>query len=401
MVFSRMDNMRKIWHHQLTPASFSKIDSFEVYDCHNLLNVFPSNMLGRLQKLEELVVSNCKSVEVIFEELDISSCMVEENVAKEDVKAVPKLVFPRLTRLKLADLPRLRVLYPGLYISEWPMLKTLRIWGCKKVEKLTSEFQSLQENHGETQHQKFSIQQPLFIVDKVAFPNLEELSLEWNCNATELMNENFSGNSCKLKDLELKDASIEERGDREENPIIFSKLEYLELHCLPRLTSFYTGSYAIEFPSLQQIIDRFRDIENFTVSNFPHLKEVWHKQFLGCYFRNLKSLVVDDKCCSLRYIFTPSVALGLVQLQELKLKNCAVLEAIIVIEEEKMMNTLFPNLHTPKLIDLPKLSSFCNFVGNAIELPSLATLWIENCPNMETFISNFTGADTSTIKDIL
>ncbi|KAK0584633.1 hypothetical protein LWI29_016412 [Acer saccharum] len=135
--------------------------------------------------------------------------MVEEIVAKEDVKAVPKLVFPRLTLLKLVYLPRLRVLYPGLYISEWPMLKTLRIWGCKKVEKLTSEFQSLQENHGETQHQNFSIQQQLFIVDKVAFPNLEDLSLEWNYIVKELINENFSGNSCKLKDLVLIGASKE------------------------------------------------------------------------------------------------------------------------------------------------------------------------------------------------
>ena len=166
-----MDNMRKIWCHQLIMDSFSKINSFKVFDCHNLLNIFPSNMLGRLQKLAVLEISDCKSVEVIFEELDISSCMVEENVAKEEVKAVPKLVFPRLTTLKLADLPRLRVLYPGLHISEWPMLKTLRIWGCTKVEKLTSEFQSLQENHGEIQHQNFSIQQPLFIVDKVPFLN--------------------------------------------------------------------------------------------------------------------------------------------------------------------------------------------------------------------------------------
>ncbi|KAK3227641.1 hypothetical protein Dsin_007503, partial [Dipteronia sinensis] len=158
----KMDNIRKIWHHQLTPDSFSKIDSFGIYDCHNLINIFPSNMIGKLQKLEVLTVSNCKSVEVIFEELDTSSCMVEEIVAKEDdVKAVPKLVFPRLTSLGLVDLPRLSVLYPGLYISQLPMLKTLRIWGCKKVEKLTSEFQSLQENHGESQHKKFSI------VDKV------------------------------------------------------------------------------------------------------------------------------------------------------------------------------------------------------------------------------------------
>ncbi|KAK4834452.1 hypothetical protein QYF36_023114 [Acer negundo] len=589
----KMDNMRKIWHHQLTPDSFSKIDSVGVYDCHNLFNIFPSNMIGKLQKLKELRVLNCKSVEVIFEELDISSCMVEEIVAdQENIKAVPKLVyFPELTFLRLSDLPRLRILYPGLYISRLPMLKTMRIWRCKKVEKLTSEFQRLQENHGETQHQNFSIQQPLFTVDKVAFPNLEDLSLEWNCIAKESMNENFSGNSCKLKDLRLIDASkeaalcpcfflyklpnleklhviygvleemfickghgckekymaevpsklnylslvrlndslnlgeensllckifqnlttlevlscnelkalvsstvtfqnlttlevsksgglinlmaistakslvqlarlkiieckmIEEivihGGDREENPIIFSRLEYLELHCLPRLTSFYTGSHAIEFPSLQQIVvrqcpnmkcftqgalstpglhklqtkeaeegfwegslnttiqklfkdmDGFRGIENFTVSDFPQLKEAWHKQLLDCYFSNLKSLVVDDKCSSLTYVFTPSVALDLVKLEELEIKNCAVLEVIMVIEEGTKVNTLFPNLHTLKLRDLPKLSSFCNFAGNAIELPSLATLRILNCPNMQSFISNSIGADMSTSKDNL
>ena len=48
----------------------------------------------------------------------------------------------------------------------------------------------------------------LFIL-QVAFPNLETLSLEWNYSAKESMNENFSGNSCKLKDLDLIDAGKE------------------------------------------------------------------------------------------------------------------------------------------------------------------------------------------------
>ncbi|KAL5741070.1 hypothetical protein ACOSQ2_030250 [Xanthoceras sorbifolium] len=246
----KMDNIRKILHHQHDPDSFWKLDDIWVSECQNLLNVFPSNMLGKLQKLDRLVVSNCKSLEMIFEELKISSRIVEKNVADEDVEVVPRLVFPQLTLLKLADLPRLRIFYPGLYISEWPMLKTLRIWGCKKVERLNSEFQSLQETHGETPHEN-SIQQPLFLVDK-----------------------------------------------------------------------------------------------------------------------------------------------------ELEIKNCAILEAIIFTEEETIRNTLFPNLNGLKLIDLPKLMSFYDFAENAIELPSLATLWIEKCPNMQTFISNFTSADRSTSKDI-
>ena len=159
--------MKKIWHHdQLTSDSFSKIDSFGVFDCHNLLNIFPSNMLERLQKLEELVISRCNSLEEVFEELKISSCKMEEIVAKEDLEAVPGFVFPQLKLLQLVDLPSLRSFYSGVYISEWPKLKMLRMWGCNKVEVLTSEFLSLQKSHAESQLEN-SIQEPLFIVDKV------------------------------------------------------------------------------------------------------------------------------------------------------------------------------------------------------------------------------------------
>ena len=140
-----MENVRKVWHHQLT-SILCKVHVFWVVGCHNLLSVFPSNTLGRLQKLEQLVVSNCKSLEVIFEEI-----VAEE----EDVEAA---VFPQLTLLHLEDLPKLRIIATSqIYISRLPMLKTLRMWGCKRLQRLTSEFQSFQENHG----------QPPITVDKV------------------------------------------------------------------------------------------------------------------------------------------------------------------------------------------------------------------------------------------
>ncbi|TXG73907.1 hypothetical protein EZV62_002486 [Acer yangbiense] len=103
----------------------------------------------------------------IFKELKISSCMMEEIVAKEDVEAVPyRFVFPQLKLLQLVDLPSLRSFYSGVHISEWPKLKKLRMWGCNKVEILTSEFLSLQKSHGESQLEN-SIQEPLIIDDKV------------------------------------------------------------------------------------------------------------------------------------------------------------------------------------------------------------------------------------------
>ncbi|KAK3227640.1 hypothetical protein Dsin_007502 [Dipteronia sinensis] len=164
----KMDNLRKIWDHQIAPNSFSKIVSFRIYDCHNLPNVFPPKMFGRLQKLKELVVQRCNSLEKIFEEVMISSCTVEEIVAKEaDVAAVPSLVFPKLTSLELTDLPSLTSFYPGLYNSEWPMLKKLKIRSCNKVEILTLEISSHQKSHVKSQLEN-SIQEPLFIVDKLS-----------------------------------------------------------------------------------------------------------------------------------------------------------------------------------------------------------------------------------------
>ncbi|KAH7553381.1 hypothetical protein JRO89_XS12G0005400 [Xanthoceras sorbifolium] len=306
----KMDNIRQIWHHQLAPNSFSKIDSFKVYDCHNVLNIFPSNMIGRLQKLEELSIRRCNSLEEIFGELKISSCKVEEIVGKEE--GICRIVFPQLTRLELADLSSIRRFYPGLYISELPKLKKLRMWGCNQVKILTSEFLSLQEIHEESQFKK-PIQEPLFIIDKVGFGGMK----------------------------------------------------------------------------------------NLTLSEFPHLKEVWHSQFPISSFSSLKSLVVDIDCSNLKYIFTPSVALGLVQLQELEVKNSSILEAIIFIEEEMIDNALFPNLNKLDLKHLPKLSRFCNYAGNSIELPSLAKLWIDNCPNMEIFISGCKDADMPASKENL
>ncbi|TXG53573.1 hypothetical protein EZV62_018829 [Acer yangbiense] len=480
----KMDNIRKIWYPQLTPDSFSKIDYFGVFDCHNLLNVFPSNMLGRLQKLEQLVVSDCKSLEMIFEELEISSCMVEENV-----KAVPKLVFPQLTLLKLVDLPILRIFYPRLCISRWPMLKTLRMWRCKKVEKLTSEFQSLQDAHGENQHQNFLIQQQLFMVDKVAFLNLEELSLEWNYIAKETLNGKFSGYSYKLKDLQLLDASKETAlcpcfflytlPNLEKLTVIYGVLEDMficdGLGCEGKYVEAPSKLNNLSLVGLNDsnlgennalLCKIFQNLTTLEVSSCNKLKslvsssvsfqnlatlEVWksdgllnlmsppkcsssvttasskagsvstssdsscifsestNSPFFGPLLQSVNRWPVSPQLKQRAREDGPAVGgapSGLavpdgVQLQDLEIKNCAILEAIVVTEKERMMNTLFPNLKSLKLVNLPELTSFCNFVGNAIELLSLARLRIENCPNMQTFISNFTGADMSTTKDNL
>ncbi|KAE8076544.1 hypothetical protein FH972_015187 [Carpinus fangiana] len=48
-----------------------------------------------------------------------------------------------------------------------------------------------------------------------------------------------------------------EGGEANDDEVIsFSKLSYLKLDCLPRLTNFCSGSYCLELPSLEEVIVR-------------------------------------------------------------------------------------------------------------------------------------------------
>ncbi|XP_044495951.1 uncharacterized protein LOC123218538 isoform X3 [Mangifera indica] len=299
------NHLVKLWDNQVSLDSFGKLIRVTVGFCKRLVSVFPANMLGSHQKLEFLEVQNCDSVEEIFEVLEKSSVMVEENFAKEET--IPRFVFSKLTWLYLKMLPSLKSFYPEKHISEWPDLEVLKVHGCNNVKIIASESLSIPGSDGESQ-------QTLFFVYKDAFPSLEELELcemprllhLWRgnfqpCNAFQnlktlkvsecgsLENSCFSMLSLqnlrtlqvskcdglrylltpsKAKTLNrLKRMNVSEcklmveimthLGDEVvENSIVFGKLDCLELHCLPSLKSFCGGHYSLEFPFLEKVIVR-------------------------------------------------------------------------------------------------------------------------------------------------
>ncbi|KDO41148.1 hypothetical protein CISIN_1g037794mg, partial [Citrus sinensis] len=232
--------------------------------------------------------------------------------------------------------------------------------------------------------------------------------------------------------------------EAKENRIAFNELKFLELDDLPRLTSFCLENYTLEFPSLERVfVTRcpnmktfsqgivstpklhevqvskkeedelhhwegnklnstiqkryeemigFRDIERLQLSHFPRLKEIWHGQALPVsFFNNLFKLVVDD-CANMSSAIPANLLRCLSNLRWLEVRNCDSLEEVLHLEElnadKEHIGPLFPRLFILRLIDLPKLKRFCNFTGNIIEMPMLWSLTIENCPDMETFISN-------------
>ncbi|TXG71338.1 hypothetical protein EZV62_006273 [Acer yangbiense] len=471
---AKMDNLRKIWHDQLYSDSFSKLEQVKVYDCNNLLNLFPSNMLGRLKRLEILEVQNCDSVEEIFEldvlgskkthaiaaaqlktlrihylpklkhvwnvdsqvilsyqnlhsisvqycdslkslfpasvarglvqleELTICRCMMEVITAKDDrveVEAVLRFSFPQLTKLVLLNLSRLKSFYQGSYISEWPVLKSLKVWGCYKVDILASQVLS----HGESQHE-IPTGQPLFLVEKDAFPSLECLSVKWNYIKKEMLHGKVSEYLCKLNYLGLagpfKETAIcpscflhklpnletlcvhngflkelllcEGLGCKEKHAESPGKLSCLKLWLLSDLHMWEESS------------ESGKVFQNLKILRLLQCRNLTSLMPSSMTFKNLTTLEVDD-CGGLLSLMAPSVAKSLMQLTRMEITNCKMIEEIITHEEDEAINQIiFKQLEYLGLNCLPSLTVFYSGTWT-IDFPSLQKVVVKQCPNMKLF----------------
>ncbi|CBI22408.3 unnamed protein product, partial [Vitis vinifera] len=166
-----LDNVKKIWHNQIPQDSFSKLEEVTVSSCGQLLNIFPSCMLKRVQSLKVLLVDNCSSLEAVF---DVEGTNV--NVDRSSLRNT--FVFPKVTSLTLSHLHQLRSFYPGAHISQWPLLEQLIVWECHKLDVFAFETPTFQQRHGEG-----NLDMPLFLLPHVSFLILRyHVSLNFTLN---------------------------------------------------------------------------------------------------------------------------------------------------------------------------------------------------------------------------
>ncbi|KAK2640398.1 hypothetical protein Ddye_028193 [Dipteronia dyeriana] len=415
MEIYNMDNLKMIWYNHLDEDSFSKLKSLSVIECQKLLKVFPSNICGRLLRLESLFVCGCGTLEGIFDlqgiiseernstattksrelcfsnlqELEVSECQslkylfAASNVANDDYS--PKFLFPKLTSLKLYELPQLRSFYSGRHTVEGPALKRLELKDCGIPDS---------DEEG-----KMQMQQLLFLVEQ-AFRYLEELKLAgknltmmWKGQVPESLFD-------KLKTLEVYD------DDLTGLPLcIIQRFQNLE-------------KLSIDTTSYQEIFSNGEDqtqsatpakIKKLYISQLDDVKYMWKQDFkldlilqnledlniLGCdslinvmppsaSFQNLTVMEVG-RCSSLINIGTSSAAKSLVQLTQMTIRWCKNIIEVVgnhgdVTEDE----IIFPKLKSLSLLFLPSLTSFCSW-NVTLQFPSLEELIVDYCRQMKIF----------------
>ncbi|XP_022718853.1 disease resistance protein At4g27190-like [Durio zibethinus] len=402
----KMASLEKIWHEQLSVDSFCKLNDFWLDSCEKLVNVFPFSMLERLWKLEILEIANCDSLEEIFESQRFhahESCAAKATQSTA-VELVTKFAFPQVRFLRLTKLPKLKSFYPRMHSTEWPSLKRMQVTACDKVEIFASEYLSLKEIHGKT---PFEIPiQPLFWVNKVTFPSLEELVLVSN----EMMKGIWNGQ-----------AQAE----------CFRKLKVLELRGFPKQSASLASCFFSSLMSLEKLVigdasfDKifqceglageekhawtFHCLAELKLFKLPELMHLWKEGFHpGPMFQNLRNLEVLEcdklknlapslasfqnlrilevsKCHGFINLVTHSTAKSLMQLTRMSITHCKIIENIVACADDGIKDGIvFSQLKCLKLFCLPNIECFC--LGSyPLVFPSLEELIVTECPKMKIF----------------
>ncbi|KAI4356768.1 hypothetical protein L6164_000762 [Bauhinia variegata] len=116
-----LSDLESICHGSLTWESFCKLRSVKIQNCEKLVTIFPASIVRNLHDLEILIVSNCNSVEVIFEFQEPS----------DTISSIGKRI--QLEILALGHLPKLKQIWKNTYLQgtfNFKNLKTVYVEDC-------------------------------------------------------------------------------------------------------------------------------------------------------------------------------------------------------------------------------------------------------------------------------
>ncbi|KAF3434272.1 hypothetical protein FNV43_RR25375 [Rhamnella rubrinervis] len=371
-----MYELEMIWQYELsnTADSFCKLVEVTVESCDNLMKVFPSSVQTRLYNLTRLEIRDCEMVEEVFE-IQMYSNVTEETYG----------------------------------ISPAAQLKYLELCGLSRLKHVWSK-----DPQG-----------------TITFPHLEQVKA-WDCPSLEsVFPPSVAKGLFQLKTLDIYDCGIQEIVGKEEGSVTvvlpdfeFPQLEEMELKYLPNLVCFYPGLHTSSWPLLRSLVvedcekvkvfvsellsfqethgsshhDLLIEHPLFSVKficlpNLENLQlyecgyeKIWDGQLLPSStssFHNLTTLVVES-CGFMKYLFSSAVAASFEQLFSLEIRNCQMVEEIMC-RHEGIDKVSFPKLDHLKLRNLPNLVTFSSAIF--IEFPAFTQLSIEDCPEIQTFIS--------------
>ncbi|KAI9124745.1 hypothetical protein K1719_004072 [Acacia pycnantha] len=337
---------------------FPELKELEIQRCNKLRRLFSTTISTILPELSSLLITEASQLEVIF-----------GHEREDDANNGEKIVLPKLSQIKLRNLPNFVNVCQGLQF-EAVQLWSINIHKCPKL---------LNPILGSTQ--MVSLQQ-------------------WK-----------SMDSRGVEDFQ-SEASVEEQFhvSEERGTIMVSKVWSLALrHSANLMTTLWEGPTLISFQNLLELsVFKCRKLKSIfpctVIKSLPRLSclsireceeleeiisEKWeqeeHDHFpnSSLCFPRLSRLEVY-RCSKLKYLFSLPYNGDLVKLEDVKIKGCSQLEQVfsceLEIREEESNKNLLPNLKSLLLQDLPKLTHICASVPFLVKFLSIRILQVKHCP---------------------
>ncbi|POO03445.1 LRR domain containing protein [Trema orientale] len=443
MFIRSIDNLEKIWEYPWPSTSadhsFRKLEEIYVSNCKNLQKVLPSPMRARrLANLRRLVISDCEMLQEVFE-IERSNTVEEreatasqlsylglrylpklKHVWPKDSQGSSHLLFRNLKEINVDGCHNLESLCPPSVAKGLLQLQTLYIKDCKMLKEIISKDQeeeetvphrvffpqltrlslgrlpqlmsfypaepqglSFQEEKSGLIEANYPIkqQQPHSLMDKVAFPILRNIYIEfmdnlktiWACPSTAA--DSFS----KLEEIDVRHCKNLEKIIPSSMWSTLQKLTKLSIYNCEMVEEVF------EIETRSNVEETTTQLRNLNLRDLPKPRHMWTKdpQDNHILFQNLKDIGLSD-CPKLESLFPPSIAKGLLRLERLEISDCEMLKEIVSKEEEetdgieKMPKFVLPQLKYLKLTNLPNLVSFYPTLHTS-EWPSLESLKVKEC----------------------
>nr|KAJ0222768.1 hypothetical protein LSAT_V11C200051750 [Lactuca sativa] len=423
----RMDKLKEIWPYQFSSSdevNACMLRTIEVEKCDNLVNLFPTNPMSLLGRLEELDVSDCGSIEVLFN-IDMS-CVgeIEEyssnlrlikvhNLGKirelwrmkgESSSDILIRSFQAVERIEIRSCERfVNVFTPTVTNSDVRTVMKVSIDGRRTWEETRGNIELVQNN------QEINVISKAEIISEVDgnIPDVESSIHPKPFHVNHLQRlEIFGG----CKDVEVV-FEIESSGSSSINNTYLTKTLHKYNHQPPPLL----------LPHLKELylwdMERMSDVWK---CNWKKLV-IPQNQSQSYSFHNLTEISMSY-CKSIKYLFSPVMGKLLPNLKVVRIWRCDGIEEVVSNrdindENEEIIssthtNTIssFPFLQGLSLNSLPSLKSIdggttitttsihdqfqCSQVGVASWLLCQYSkkIYIENCPALSrVFPSNVVG----------
>ncbi|KAB2059887.1 hypothetical protein ES319_A11G338500v1 [Gossypium barbadense] len=360
-----LTSIERIWFPQAF-CSTQKLKKLIIKGCSNLKHVLSDSMVEYLQQLERLKISECKCIQEIIS---------TESIIEEAFRNRYLICFPRLKTIKLKGLKKLIGFCHEDYTVKFPSLKTLEIESCPKLKGFIHNSKS-----------KEIPTDAVFFNNKVAFPNLEKITISHLRNVKRIWHGQLHANSFSmLKELTVKECDVLLNIFPPLVLGVFQKLEKLLVtDCASLEEVFQLQAQGLNIEETYVVGSQLREVE---LLRLPKLKHVWTKYHKGnISFKSLRQVSIEE-CSSLTTLFPFSIAKDLQQLESLTIHKSGLEEIVsknVEGSDQQEIWFKFNQLSLLEFWNLPNLS--CFYPGrHRTTWPALSKLDIYRCERVKIF----------------